>query len=94
MPDAHRCPECVICEKPCDGGYIENDDGEPVHADCLRMMLGHAESHKLYQCPYCGQDTPHPNGALWDKLLSSRVKCQECGREFMIEDDHTRPLAD
>jgi hypothetical protein len=79
-------PECVICEKPCDG-ECRNRDGEPVHIECLSMVVGHAEQ-KLYRCPFCGQDTPHPRGgAIWDKLRSSRMTCQECGREFLIVDD-------
>jgi ribosomal protein L37AE/L43A len=52
----------------------------------LSMVVGHVEQ-KLYHCPYCGQNTPHPRGAIWDKLLSSRMTCQECGREFLIVDD-------
>jgi hypothetical protein len=78
-------PECVICEKPCDG-ECKNFDGEPVHVECLSMASGYADQ-KLYRCPYCGQDTPHPRGAFWYKLLSSRMTCQECRGEFLIVDD-------
>lgn len=77
--------ECVVCEKPWDG-ECRNRDGEPVHLECLSMVVGHG-GHKLFPCPHCEKNTPHPRAALWDKLLSSRVKCQHCGREFLIVDD-------
>jgi hypothetical protein len=77
--------ECAICEKPCDD-ECKNRDGEPVHLECLTMVVGHG-GERLYRCPHCGKNTPHPRAGLWDKLLSSRVTCRECGQEFLIADD-------
>ena len=77
---------CAICEEPLGNDRVSDDEGSPVHADCLRLVLGHAESHSLFKCPHCGQDSPHPRGALWDKVLASRLTCQRCGKEFMVKE--------
>jgi hypothetical protein len=74
---------CAICEKGLGSDCVTNDDGEPVHVDCLRFVLGHKESQAVFRCPNCHELTPHPRGALWDKLLASWLTCVHCGKEFL-----------
>lgn len=76
---------CAICEESLGEDRVTDDNGLPVHVDCLRMVLGHTENHVLFKCPHCSQDTPHPRGALWGKLLASRLTCQHCGKDFVVE---------
>jgi hypothetical protein len=85
MSEDENALECAICEEPCDGG-CKNEHGEPVHSECLDFVRGYTDSPRLYRCPYCGLNTPHPRGP-WDKLLMSRVACAKCGCEFFIVDD-------
>jgi len=77
---------CAICEERLTDDRVTDDNGSFVHPDCHRLVLGHAESHRAFKCPHCGQDTTHPRGALWDKLIASRITCLRCGKDFVAGD--------
>lgn len=77
---------CAICEEPLDDDRVTDDSGSFVHTNCLRLVLGYTESERLFECPHCGHDTPHPRGTLWGKLIASRMTCQHCGKDFVASE--------
>jgi transcription elongation factor Elf1 len=40
-----------------------------------------------FNCPYCGQVTILEVPAQIDQILAARADCQQCGRDFLIEND-------
>jgi hypothetical protein len=75
---------CAICENPLGDDRVVASHAHSVHVDCLRLVLGHRENHRLFKCTHCGQEAEHPRGALWHELIASRLKCQFCGKDFMV----------
>ncbi len=45
-----------------------------------------------FTCPYCGRETMVQLPPEMETMLMSRETCEQCGREFLIENDVPRPL--
>jgi len=45
-----------------------------------------------FTCPYCGRETMVQLPPEMETILMSRETCEQCGREFLIENDVPRPL--
>ena len=46
-----------------------------------------------FTCPYCGRETMVQLPPEKETILMSRETCEQCGREFLIENDVPRPLS-
>jgi transcription elongation factor Elf1 len=45
-----------------------------------------------FTCPYCGRETMVGLPLPMETILVSRALCDQCGREFLIENDVPRTL--
>jgi transposase-like protein len=45
-----------------------------------------------FTCPYCGRETMVQLPPEMETILMSRETCEQCGREFLIENDVPRTL--
>ena len=47
---------------------------------------------RSFKCPYCDQEAIVESPADMDTMLIGRATCEQCGREFLIENDAPRQL--
>jgi transcription elongation factor Elf1 len=47
---------------------------------------------RTFTCPYCGKETIMGLPPEMERVIMGRTICDECDREFLIENDVPRPL--